>query len=47
MPLTSKGKKVLKSMTKTYGSKKKAESVMYASENSGKIKGIHKKKKKK
>ncbi len=41
MPLTKKGTKILKAMRKTYGSKKKAESVFYASINSGKIKGAH------
>lgn len=46
MPLTSKGKKILKSMKQTYGSDKKAESVLYASKNAGKISGIDKKKKK-
>jgi len=32
MPLTKKGKKILKAMKKEYGSKK-GESVFYASEN--------------
>ena len=41
MPLTKKGKKILRSMKKSYGSKKKAESVFYAMINSGKIKGAH------
>ena len=41
MPLTKKGRKILASMRKTYGSKKKAESVFYASINAGKIKGAH------
>ena len=45
-PLTKKGAKILKSMEKTYGDKKKAESVLYASKNAGKIKGIDKAKKK-
>jgi len=40
MPLTSKGQKILKSMERTYG-KEKAEQVLYASANSGKISGIH------
>ena len=44
MPLTKKGKKILSSMKKTYGSTKKAKSVLYASKNAGKIKGIEKKK---
>lgn len=46
MPLTAKGKKIKKAMKKTYGSKK-GESVFYAMENSGKLKGAAKKKKKK
>ena len=41
MPLTQKGKTILASMMKTYGSEKKAKSVMYASMNAGRIKGIH------
>lgn len=40
MPLTKKGKKILKNMRKHYG-KKKGESVFYASENAHKIKGVH------
>ena len=44
MPKTEKGKKILRAMKKTYGSKKKAESVYYASENKGTITGTHKKK---
>ena len=43
MPLTPKGKKIMKSMKKTYG-KKKAEQVFYASKNKGKIKNVDKKK---
>jgi len=43
MPLTTKGKKIKKSMEKTYG-KKKAKKVFYASINKGKIKGVEKKK---
>lgn len=46
MPLTAKGKKIKKSMEKTYG-KKKGEQVFYATENKGKIKGITKRKKSK
>jgi hypothetical protein len=38
MPLTTKGKKIKKAMTKTYG-KKKGKKVFYASINKGKIKG--------
>lgn len=45
MPLTKKGAKVKKAMQDQYG-KKKGEQVFYASENAGKIKGVHKKKKK-
>lgn len=44
MPKTEKGTKVMKSMRKTYGSKKKAEEVFYASKNAGKIKGVCRKK---
>lgn len=44
MPLTEKGKKIKKAMEKQYG-KKKGQSVFYASENAGKIKGVAKKKK--
>ena len=47
MPLTKKGSKIKKAMEKTYGSDKKAEQVLYASKNSGKISGIDKPKKKK
>lgn len=41
MPLTKKGKKVMRSMKKTYGSKK-GKQVFYASANKGKITGVHK-----
>lgn len=44
MPLTKKGRKVKRAMTKQYG-KKKGERVFYASENKGTIKGVHRKKK--
>jgi len=40
MPLTKKGKKVLRKMRKTYGPKK-GKQVFYASINKGKIKGAH------
>ena len=40
MPLTKKGRKVMASMKKTYGSQKKAKQVFYASVNSGKLKGV-------
>ncbi len=43
MPLTKKGEKVLASMKKQYGVKKGKE-VFYSSINSGKLKGVHKKK---
>ena len=42
MPLNKKGKKIKISMTKRYG-KKKGESIFYAMENSGKLKGVKKK----
>jgi len=41
MPLTKKGRKIMKSMKKTYG--KDAKKVFYASRNKGKIKGVEKK----
>lgn len=40
MPLTKKGKKVMHSMKEQYG-EKKGESVFYASEKKGVIKGVH------
>jgi uncharacterized cupredoxin-like copper-binding protein len=45
MPLTEKGKKIMKSMKKQYG-KKKGETVFYASKNKGKIKGVDRKRSK-
>lgn len=45
MPLTKKGRKIKRKMSKTYG-KKKGEQVFYASINKGKVKGAHKKRKK-
>ena len=39
MPLTNKGKKIMKSMKGQYG-KKEGEKVFYASRNKGKIKGV-------
>jgi hypothetical protein len=39
MPLTKKGKAILKNMTAEYGPKK-AKEVLYASANKGTIKGI-------
>lgn len=44
MPLTQKGKKIMKSMEKSYG-KEKAKQVFYAMENKGKMKKVVKKKK--
>jgi hypothetical protein len=38
MPLTKKGKKIKRNMSKTYG-KKKGTRVFYASINKGKVKG--------
>lgn len=46
MPITAKGKKVMKSMKKTYGAKK-AKQVFYAMQNEGKLKGVEGKSKKK
>lgn len=43
MPLTSKGKKIMKNMIETYG-KKKAKEVFYAMINEGKLKGVEEKK---
>tara|TARA_R100000664_G_C2625400_1_gene57468 strand:+ start:252 stop:395 length:144 start_codon:yes stop_codon:yes gene_type:complete len=45
MPLTQKGKKIMKAMQKQYG-KNKAKNVFYATKNKGKIKGVDKKRKK-
>jgi hypothetical protein len=39
VPLTSKGREILRNMTKQYGAKK-GKSVLYASKNAGKISGI-------
>jgi hypothetical protein len=39
MPLTDKGKKIMKSMKDQYG-KKEGEKVFYASRNKGTIKGV-------
>jgi hypothetical protein len=41
MPLNAKGRKIKAAMEKEYG-KKKGERVFYASENSGRIKGVTK-----
>lgn len=40
MPLTKKGEKILASMYKQYG-KKRGKKIFYASENAGKITGVH------
>jgi hypothetical protein len=40
MPLTPKGKKIMKKMKGTYGAKK-GKQVFYASANKGTIKGVH------
>lgn len=45
MPLNKKGKKIMSAMKKEYGSKR-GESIFYASENKGTIKGVKKGKKK-
>jgi len=42
MPLSKKGKKIMKSMKKQYG-KKRGEKVFHASHNKGVIKGVKKK----
>jgi hypothetical protein len=46
MPVTKKGKKIMKAMEEQYG-KKKGKQVFYASANKGTIKGVEGKKKKK
>ena len=40
MPLTEKGKKILKQMREQYG-KKKGTEIFYSSINKGKLKGVH------
>ena len=45
MPLNQKGRKIMKSMKKTYG--KDAKAVFYASKNKGVITGVEKKKRSK
>lgn len=42
MPLTKKGRKIKRAMKKQYGAKK-GERVFYASENTGRIKGVARK----
>jgi hypothetical protein len=44
IPLTKKGAKILRAMTKTYGAKR-GKSVFYASANKRRIKGVHRKSK--
>lgn len=44
MPMTDKGYKIMDAMKETYGPEK-GKKVFYASANKGKIKGVHKKKK--
>lgn len=39
MPLTTKGKKIMRNMKQQYG-EKAGERVFYASKNKGKIKGV-------
>lgn len=39
MPLNEKGRKIMSSMARTYGSEK-AKRVFYASRNKGRIKGV-------
>ena len=41
MPMTKKGKTIMKAMTSEYG-KEKGKQVFYASKNKGKIKGVDK-----
>lgn len=41
MPLTKKGKKIMRAMKKEYG-RKKGKSVFYASASKGTIGGVHK-----
>ena len=43
MPLTPKGKKIMRSMKKTYKSAKKAKKVFFASRNARKITGVDRK----
>ena len=42
MPLTTKGKKIMSSMKRTYGGKR-GEQVFYATANAGKLKDVEKK----
>ena len=45
MPLTAKGKKIKKALSKEYGAKK-GESIFYAMRNAGKITGVERKRRK-
>ena len=45
MPLTKKGAKIKRAMMKTYG-KRKGAKVFFASANKGRIKGVHRARKK-
>lgn len=40
MPLTPKGRKIMRAMRKTYGTKTAARRVFYASRNAGKLRGV-------
>lgn len=42
MPLSDKGKQIIKEMHSKYG-KKKGDEVFYSSQNAGKIEGVEKK----
>ncbi len=44
MPLTKKGKKIMRRMRKTYG-KKKGKKVFFASRNKGTINGVDRRRK--
>jgi len=46
MPLTSKGRKILKAMQKQYG-RRRGQAIFYASINAGRIKGAEANKRKK
>lgn len=45
MPLTKKGRKIKRAMTRQYG-KEKGKRVFYASQNKGTIRGTHRERKK-
>jgi hypothetical protein len=45
MPLTKKGSKIMRAMRKQYGSKR-GTSIFYASRNSGRIRGVERKRRK-